>query len=483
MLRANASGGGMPQSKSREGNHHHMAISDSPVLYQRRVQRNGFAGAALGWMFDGYETFATVLVAPAIVNQLIGPGTAQAHPIYVGGILATTLVAWGVGGLLSGILADYIGRRRVLMYSILWYSIFAGAAAFSQNYAVFLVLRFFTGVGMGAEWGAGSSLVSEIWDDKHRGKGIALLQGSFGVGFLVAAGAWQVVNHGSPDDWRWMYILGAAPALVSLFVRRRVKDPDIWVAADRKRRDVRTRIRNGELVGTGDRQLTKSTLAQLFQSPELRRRLILLFLAALSTTMGWWAVSSWIPLFSAQQLAGKVPSVPTAITTVVVAYNVVGLAGYFLMGVLADWLGRKPAMMIYFAGSLVVVPLLFLTPASPALFVALAAINGFFTMGQWTWVALYPAELFPTQVRATAITFVFNTTRFVVAAGTLLSAAAIHFFGSISVAATVLGSGYLVGLLVTPWIGPETKGLPLPGSEVPDEKTWIPLEAAAAGHK
>jgi len=129
------------------------------------------------------------------------------------------------------------------------------------------------------------------------------------------------------------------------------------------------------------------------------------------------------------------------------------------------------------------VPLLFLTPASPQLFVVLAAINGFFTMGQWTWVALYPAELFPTQVRATAITFVFNTTRFVVAAGTLLSAAAIHFFGSISVAATVLGSGYIVGLLVTPWIGPETKGLPLPGSEVPDDKTWIPLETAAAGHK
>jgi MFS family permease len=336
---------------------------------------------------------------------------------------------------------------------------------------------------MGAEWGAGSSLVSEIWDDRNRGKGIALLQGSFGVGFLLAAGAWQVVNTGSPDDWRLMYILGAVPALVALFVRRGVKDPDIWIAADSKRRDVKSRVRRGEIVGERDRELTKSTLAQLLQSPELRRRLVLLFLAALSTTMGWWAVSSWIPLFSAQQLADKVPSVPSAVTAVVVAYNVVGLVGYFMMGVLADWLGRKPAMMIYFAGSLVVVPLLFLTPASPPLFIALAGINGFFTMGQWTWVALYPAELFPTQMRATAIAFVFNTTRFVVAAGTLLSAAAIHFFGSISVAATVLGSGYIVGLLVTPWIGPETKGLPLPGPEDVPENNWLPLEPLAAGHK
>jgi MFS family permease len=444
---------------------------------------NGFVGAFLGWAFDGYETFATVLVAPAIVNDLIKPGAAHTHPLYVGGILSVTLVAWATGGVLAGVLADYIGRRRVLLYSILWYSLCAGLTAFAPNYAALLLLRFLTGLGMGAEWGTGSSLVSELWDDRNRGKGIALLQSSFGLGFLLAAAIWQIANTGAPGSWRWMYIVGAAPALVTLFIRRRVEDPEIWVAADKARRSLAQRIKSGEDVRASDRRLTRPTLVQLFQSPERRRRVILLFLAALSSTMGWWAVSSWIPLFASQKLAGHVANVPSAVTRVLIVYNVVGLAGYILMGVLADWIGRKASMLIYFAGSLAVVPLLFLTPSSPALFVALAGINGFFTMGQWTWVALYPAELFPTQIRATAITFIFNTTRFIVAGGTLLSAAAIHFFGSISIAATVIGSTYLIGLLVTPWIGPETKGLPLPTSDDAADVDVLPFETVAAGQK
>jgi MFS family permease len=460
-----------------------MTSIDGAVPALHRQRWDGLIGAVLGWVFDGYETFATVLITPSIVNDFIGPGAAGKQPLYVSGILAVTLLAWGLGGLLAGILADYIGRRRVLIYSILWYSICAGLAAFAPNYTILLLLRFLTGIGMGAEWGAGSSLVSELWDDRNRGKGIAILQSTFGLGFLLAAGLWQVVNTGTPDAWRWMYIIGAVPAFSTLFIRRRVKDPAIWVAANVRRRNIRMRIAAGEVVGDCDRRLTKSTLSQLLESPERRRRVGLLFLAALSTTMGWWAVSSWIPLFSAQQLAGRVTNLPSAITTVVVAYNVVGIVGYIVMGALADRIGRKAAMMIYFAGSLIVVPLLFLTPASPPLFVMLAAINGFFTMGQWTWIALYPSELFPTQMRATAITFVFNTTRFVVAGGALLSAAAIHFFGSISVAATVIGSGYIIGLLVTPWIGPETKGLPLPGPEDAADDIWLPLEPLAAGQK
>jgi MFS family permease len=451
---------------------------------QGRQRINGFIGAFLGWAFDGYETFATVLVAPTIVNDLVGPGAAHSHPIYVGGILAATLVAWATGGVLSGVLADYVGRRRVLLYSILWYSLCAGLTAFAPNYVVLLALRFLTGIGMGAEWGTGSSLVSELWDDRNRGKGIALLQSSFGLGFLLAAAIWQVANTGAPGSWRWMYIVGAAPALVTLFVRRRVVDPEIWIAADKARRDLRRKVSSGESVRESERQLTRPTLAQLFQSAERRRRVLLLLLATLSSTMGWWAVSSWIPLFAAQRLAGHVTNVPSAVTRVLIVYNLVGLVGYILMGVLADRIGRKVTMMVYFAGSLVVVPLLFLTPSSPALLVVLAGINGFFTMGQWTWVALYPAELFPTQIRATAITFVFNTTRFIVAGGTLLSAAAIHFFGSISIAATVIGLSYLIGLLVTPWIGPETKGLPLPGAgDITADEDAISFKPLAVGQE
>lgn len=430
---------------------------------QRRADvRNSFIGAVLGWVFDGYETFATVLIAPSIVGDLIGHGAARTQPLYVSGILAATLVAWAIGGLVSGMLADRLGRRRVLFYSILWYSLCSAFAAAAPNYVALLALRFLTGIGMGAEWGAGSSLVSEVLSDKNRGKGIALLQSSFGFGFLLAAGAWQVLNSGALGAWRWMYLLGAAPALATVFVRRHVRDPQLWVEMDRRRREALTRVEHGGRIGAAESRIVKPTISQLFETPERRRRVLVLLVVALSTTMGWWAVSSWIPLFAAQQVAGRVKNVPSAVTGIVVAYNVVGIIGYLVMGVLADWLGRKPAMVLFFAGSLVSVPLLFLYASTPTQLTLFAALNGFFTLGQWTWIALYPSELFPTQIRATAISFVFNTTRVIVAGGTLLSAAAIHFFGSIGTAATVIGSGYVVGLLLTPWIGPETKGQPLP---------------------
>jgi MFS family permease len=445
---------------------------------QQRERRNGFIGAFLGWVFDGYETYATVLVAAAAVNDLIGPGTARTQPLYIGGILATTLAAWAVGGLLSGILADYFGRRRVLFYSILWYSIFAGITALSPNYALLLALRFLTGIGMGAEWGAGSSLVSELWDRERRGRGLAYLQSGFGLGFLIAAAVWQFVNDGSPSAWRWMYVIGVTPALVTLFIRGRVKDPALWVEADARRRLARERLKAGTAL-SADRRLTRLTLWQLFETPEWRRRTILLLLASLSTTIGWWAVSSWIPLFTAQQVAGKVSNVPATVTVVVVAYNVVGIFGFIALGYLADWFGRKPTMIFYFAGSLITVPALFLWSGSPDALTVLAAINGFFTLGQWTWLAIYPAELFPTHLRATAITIAFNAARIVAAAGTLATAALIGFFGSISTAAVVVGSIYILGLLVTPWIGPETRGQPLP--EADDFAPPATSPAAAAG--
>ena len=424
------------------------------------ARRNAFVGAFLGWVFDGYETYATVLVAAAVVNDLIGPGAARAQPLYIGGILAVTLVAWAVGGVASGVIADYLGRRRVLLYSILWYSVFAGLTALAPSYAALLVLRFLTGIGMGAEWGAGSSLVSELWTSERRGRGLAYLQSAFGCGFLLAAAIWHFVNNGSPDAWRWMYVIGVTPAIATLFVRRYVKDSPLWLEANARRRDARQRVAAGG-VNEYDRQITRLTLWQLFETPALRRRLGFLLLAALSTTIGWWAVSAWIPQFTAQAVAGKVQDVAGAVTSVVLAYNAAGIIGFIAVGYFADWLGRKPTMMIYFAGALATVPLLFLWPSSPQLLIVIAAVNGFFTLGQWTWLAIYPSELFPTHMRATAITFVFNTTRLVAAVATLGGALLIQFFGSISTAAVVVGSIYIVGFLVTPWIGPETRGVAL----------------------
>src|SRR6516225_11063780 len=113
------------------------------------------AASWLGWMFDGYEVYALVLVMPLAVRQLLPPERLPRASVYMGGLLAATLVGWAVGGVAAGVLADYIGRKRVLMVSILWYAIFAGLTALSPDYWSLLVFRFLTGLGLVAEWGPG----------------------------------------------------------------------------------------------------------------------------------------------------------------------------------------------------------------------------------------------------------------------------------------------------------------------------------------
>jgi MFS family permease len=431
-----------------------------------RGKRHAFVGAYLGWMFDGFETFATVLVASFIVNDLIGPGSTARSPYYVSTVLAVTLLSWCIGGLISGILADRYGRRRVLIVSILWYAVFAGLTALAPSFALLLACRFLTGLGMGAEWGGGSSLVAEDAPRKRRGLRIALLQSAFGVGFLLATGAWQVLNNGQEGDWRWMYALGIIPALIVLYIRRFASDSELWTTSDQQRRAVEAADRQGATLDESDRELLRPTLHQLISVPVYRRRLILLTLGALCSLVGWWAVSTWIPSHASAVLENFGRNVTGSVSLVILSYNVAGIAGYLVNGLASDLVGRKPVILLFFAASALSTPALFLIPHSFGSLAAWAALNGFFTLGQWTWMALYPGELFPTNVRATAMTIVFNFARLPAAIGTLISASLIEAFGSIASAAVVIGATvYVVGALVTWFMGPETRATPLPGPQ------------------
>lgn len=425
-------------------------------------RRNAFIGAFLGWAFDGYETFATVIIAAVVVNNLVGPNASEEHPILIGWILAVSLISWAIGGLVSGALADRFGRRKVLIVSILWYSIAAGLTALSPNYAVLLVFRFLTGLGMGAEWGGGSSLVAETAKSKWRGFRIACLQSSFGIGFLLATGAWALLDHSDPNAWRWMYVFGVIPALATVFIRSKVRDSKDWKESDRRRAESTVAVNTGMITTQAQRVLSRSTWTQLFSSREYVVRALLLSVGALGTLVGWWAVSTWIPVFSGGIVGGIVANPQFAVSMVLISYNVSGIIGYLVMGILADVIGRKPTMAIYFTASIVVTPILFLIPTGFWSLFWLVGLNGFFTLGQMTWIALYPGEQFPTRIRATGMSAVFNTARIPTAIMTLVGSSLILAFGSLPRAAIVVGcAAYLLCLIVTPFMGRETRGLDL----------------------
>src|SRR3954452_16661757 len=277
--------------------------------------------AWLGWLFDGYETYALVLVAGVAMRGLLPAAQLAQAPVYIGGLLAATLVGWATGGGAAGILADYIGRKRTLMLSIFCYAVFTGLTAFSQTYWMILVFRFLTGLGLGAEWGPGTAMVAEQWRPAVRGRAAGILNTAFGAGFLLASGLWLVLAPLGPDSWRLMFLVGIAPAFVLLYIRRSIDNPALWVAADARRRAARARAARGEALPPADRALLRFSMFHVLGTPELRRRLLLLLLMSLTSVVGWWATSTWIPPFAAQLAGqwGQDPQQAAAITGL--AYN------------------------------------------------------------------------------------------------------------------------------------------------------------------
>ncbi len=162
--------GELPWYKSLTGNQWRMLIA-----------------ANLGWLFDGYETYALILTVGPAMHSLLEPSQYPQIPAYAGTVISITLLGWGIGGICGGILADYVGRRRTMIYAILAYSIMTGLTAFSFNWISFAVLRFLVGIAIGSEWATGTSMLAELWPQNARGKGAGLMQCGLGIGFFLAS--------------------------------------------------------------------------------------------------------------------------------------------------------------------------------------------------------------------------------------------------------------------------------------------------------
>ena len=196
-----------------------------------RSQWNTLIAANLGWLFDGYETYALVISVGVALRQLLDPSQFPQIPFYAGTVIAITLLGWGIGGLIGGVVADYLGRKRTMLLAILAYSIMTGLSAFAWDWWSFAILRFLVGVCIGSEWVTGTSIVAELWPDKNRGKGVGLMQTGFGVGFFLASVAWYFIFPVGPDAWRVMFLLGVVPALLTLGYGDPSRNPTIGNAS------------------------------------------------------------------------------------------------------------------------------------------------------------------------------------------------------------------------------------------------------------
>jgi len=407
--------------------------------------------AWLGWVFDSMDATIYALVLHPALHDLLAR---QAREIvsqetigwYGGIIFSIFLVGWAVGGVLFGVVADRIGRMRTLIFTILLYAIFTGMAALSSSWWQLAMYRFLTALGIGGEWAAGAALVAEVWPEDKRAKAAGVLQSAWAAGFFIAATVNLLMrNHG----WRAIFVVGIAPAVVALLVRLWVKEPDRWLKARVQEQQVGA-VRPGKLV-------------QLFQ-PKLLRSTLAGSGLAFVAVFGLWGATNWAPTLvrSLPELQSKDSAVITSyVSYAAMMLNVGALAGYLSFGPLADRFGRRAIFALMCVGSLVMLPLTFLTPRSYLAVIFLLPLLGFFNNGIFSGFAIYLPELYPTSIRATGAGFCFNVGRVLASTGPFLTGFLVIALGGFGRAASAIALIYLVGLFILPF-APETRGKPLP---------------------
>ncbi len=367
-------------------------MSPSRASWYRSVgprQWKSLVAAQLGWMLDAMDVMLYAFALGAIQLEF-GLSSAEA-----GALASVTLVASAFGGILFGVLADRIGRAKMLMYSILLYSTFTALTATAGSIAELVLWRGLVGIGMGGEWSAGSVLVSETWPPEHRGKAIGIMQSGWALGYILAALLAAAILP--MFGWRILFMLGILPALFIFWIRRHVPEPEIWLAG----RDVPNNEDNSPL----------RRLWQIFRPPLAKKT----FSAAVISTcvlFAYWGLFTWMPSFLARPLEhggaglGIVKS-----STWIIPMQIGAFLGYLSFGFFADRFGRRPVFLSFLIAAAVLVPVYGQLARHDILLLLLGPLIGFFGHGYFSVFGVMLAELFPTHVRGTAQGLTYNVGR------------------------------------------------------------------------
>jgi MFS family permease len=407
------------------------ALESRPLGWLRAApapSRRALAAASIGWMFDGFDIMVYSLVLTAVVADF-GISTRIG-----GGLGSLTLAASAAGGWFFGRVADRRGRRTGLVASVLTYSIFTAACGLAQTVWQLAIFRSLLGLGMGGAWTTGAALVSESWPARHRGKAVGLMQSAWAVGYGSAALVSAIVLP--RFGWRAMFLLGALPSLALLWVYRAVDEPEIWKQSHQK--DAR-----------------HGSLAVIF-TPSYRRVTASMIVLSFCALYAYWAFNFWVPSYLSLPVSQNGVGLGRGmVAALLVAMNAGGWLGYVLYGYVSDRFGRRRSFVTYLLVSAILVVAYGSTKSVPALFL-LGPVVAFFSTGYFSGFGVIIAELYPTNVRATATGFTFNIGRVGSALAPILIASLAQTRG-FGVAFATASATLVLGAFMWAFI-PETKG-------------------------
>jgi MFS family permease len=419
-----------------------------------------------GWTLDAADFGLFSLVLKPALTELLGFSTTGAlEPAQLaqlgkyGGLLAMTgLLGWAFGGFIFGVIADYIGRVRALMFSIIIFSVFTALQGVSQHLWDFAIYRFIAGLGTGAEIMIGIPLLAETLGDTYRAKISGIMMTGGAIGTFLGAWAYSMVGG---FGWRVVFFVGVVPAILLAVIRGRMNEPPRF-AAVQQRRDA---VAANRQVGADDRQFMQFVPLQLF-TRENRYNTLVGLLFGLGSLLAIWTTNIWLPTILSLMVQKNGISGANAVPFVangMMIWSFGGIFGYAAFGFIADWIGRRPTIAFYSIGSIAAGLVLYLAlPAYEPWYPVVLPIFGFFVFGVFSGHAVYFPELFPTHIRSTGVAFCNGTGRIITSFGPLVAGLLVGAFGGNFNNVTAFMSCFAILSVIAMIIGRETKDDELP---------------------
>ncbi len=437
--------------------------------------------ASLGWLFDTMDQQLFNLARRPAITELLKSGAGGVAPLpedvtwYSGVATMIFMIGWASGGLVFGVLGDKIGRAKTMMLTIVLYSMFTGLSALSIGIWDFSFYRFLTGLGVGGEFAVGVALVAEVMPNRARPYALGLLQALSAFGNMMAAVIAMILGELERSEsinsaWRIMFVIGMAPALLAIVIRRRLKEPERWKAA----------VADGPGGQVAGATAKAGSISDLFGTPERRRNTIVGMLMGFSGVVGLWGIGFFSfdvlrPImtksFATQGITGG-PELAGKLTfwtgIISLLQNFGGFWGVLAFTRVTGIIGRRPSFLIGYILAMVSTAFTFWYINEFWHIFVMIPIMGFCQMTLFGGFSIYFPELFPTRLRSTGTSFCYNVGRYLAAFGPLtLGYLTKQVFGgygeilSLRYACLTMCSVFLIGIFALPF-APETKGKPLP---------------------
>jgi MFS family permease len=402
-------------------------------------ERKTLVAAFAGYATDAFDFMIYTMLIPTLIGAW-SMTRAQAGHIATGALITSAIGGWA-----AGVLSDKYGRVKILQVTVLWFSVFTFLSGFTSSYEQLFLTRALQGLGFGGEWSVGSVLVAEMIQARHRGQAVGLVQSSWAVGWGMAAIAfWAVYALIAPElAWRILFWIGVLPAFLILYIRRNLKDPEVYHAS-------KARMKQDG---------SEASFLEIF-SPRLLSTTLRASLLATGMMGAYYAVTTWLPTYLKTERQLSVLNTSGYLLVLIVG----SFLGYLTSAYLSDRIGRRRCFMLFACCAGVLIVTYTQIPITDSLMLLLGFPLGFFLSGIFSGMGAYLSELFPSRVRGSGQGFCYNAGR---AVGSIGPALVGHMSGTmpLGIAIGSLAAGAYLLVILSVLSLPETRGRELTASD------------------